>query len=335
MRRLVLPAVLLATALAGIAHADLPKRRLDFAVAPALTESCPTEETFRKRVALRLGYDPFLPGAAAGEGLAVRIEGAIASPRARVALVDGSGKILGERALTPSASCDELVADAAFAASVALDPAAAMRPAVIDAPAPAPSPAPAPVPASAPAPAPAPAKDSRAALARAVDSPPSRLSLGLGGGAATAILPTATPVFVATAELARGRIGLGLEGRVAAARTSVDGVEVHASLTTAALFGCVDLADLRVVPVACIASTVGFLGGASVGIAEPKSARTPYVAIGPRLGARIPVGWLSIEPRIEVPFVVTSTRLEVDGRPLWSTETTAVVATIAVAARIW
>jgi hypothetical protein len=351
------------TSASGRVHAAdaLPKRRLVFEVDGALAEVCPDEASFRKRVALRLGYDPFLApdaGAATGvDALSVTVGGPRARPTAEVTLEDATGRRMGQRRLTtPNADCDELIADAAFAASLALDPTAAMR-APPDSEA-ARSPDAAPQAEAARPPERAPASEAppeatraeprarvlpREGAARTAASNPWAARAKAGSGASFGALPGAAPVLTGGIEALRGHGSIEVGVRVDFPQsTRGGGATARASLVSAVVAACAHLDDASsrrtFVPFVCAAATLGALRGEAIGIVDAKRDVTPYIAVGPRVGARVALAAisdaLSLEPRVEVPFVVTETQLEIDRRPVWSTPTAAVLVGLALAVRI-
>jgi hypothetical protein len=108
------------------------------------TGTCASEAEFRRKVATRLGYDPF--EAHAPWLFRVRIDGRLQRPHAEI-VTERGGKPNGKRELD-DATCDALSETVASTVSIAIDPVAAS---------PAPSPPEAP-PASTPPPLPPPSR---------------------------------------------------------------------------------------------------------------------------------------------------------------------------------
>ena len=108
------------------------------------TAACVEEQTLRRAVTSRLGYDPF-SGDAAGTvllRLSRRETGLVAS----VELVDETGASRGKRELvTDAASCAEMTREMALSISIAIDPEHVNEEPVPETPAPASEPAAAPV----------------------------------------------------------------------------------------------------------------------------------------------------------------------------------------------
>ena len=82
--------------------------------------ACPDEQTLRKAVAARFGYDPFLPQAM--QTVVVLVSRDHGAYKGRVQLVDENGIARGTRDITSSADdCSELFDAIALAISIALD----------------------------------------------------------------------------------------------------------------------------------------------------------------------------------------------------------------------
>jgi hypothetical protein len=310
----------------------MPRARLDYRVPPILAPACPDEAAFRKRVALRIGYDPFVP-ATDTRAQQVRVE--VTAPPEPLAidvtLANSEGLALGQKHLTEG-TCDELVSSAAFAASLAIDPSAAMRAPWPDVSPPAPTAEPsAPVGAGAPAP-PAPA----ARDAPASPPPPVEAGVVAAAGIAVGAAPAATPVAVLGVDVRRAALSAGLEGRFdLAASDVIQDVEVRTSLLAAgvSLCGHFDIAG-PVSSSACAVGYVGALRGESLGIEQPRIDRTVYSAVAPRLAMHVRLGGtFGLVLRAEVPFVLTETELSVDDRVVWTTPLAALVTTAGAMAR--
>ena len=204
------------------AHADAPPiapLHLTYTVAGPPGE-CPEETTFRRLVALRLGVDPFVArGLAAERTLVVAIVG---PPRTvTVTLVDAAGRALGERVIRePPPACEELVANAAFAASVAIDPTVLTRRGGETGQGREPDVAP-PLPARALVPSPAPPAEKPAATPSSPDGAPALSnaeapsfvpSIGIGAGVSVGVLPSAAFGLTLGGSLRRGHVSAGVEG---------------------------------------------------------------------------------------------------------------------------
>lgn len=306
----------------GAAHADAPPvapHHLAYSTSGA-DPSCPDDAAFRRLVALRLGVDPFVaPGLAADRRLVVTVD--VSAPRTvTVTLVDRAGKELGRRVLRePPSACEELVANAAFAASVAIDPTVLTRAAAPSAEPAAPAPAPPP---EAPAPASPPPPPPPAAPATALVP-----SLRAGAGASFGVMPAAAPSLTLGASLARERLSAGIEGRFdLPTESDREGVTLRTSLVAGDLHACGRLRPRALSPYLCVALWAGALRGSASGIFAPKDDVSPYVAVGPRAGLALPVvDDVAIDVRADVPFALTSVELRVDDRARWKSPAAGVV----------
>lgn len=318
--------------------------RADDAIEPhhlgyrASGEGCPDEAAFRREVALRLGVDPFVPAERpAPRAMTVTVDGA---RRATVTLTDGAGKPLGRRDIPgPRASCAEIVADAAFAASVAIDPTVLARPAPGPPPTPPPAaqepPRPAPQEAPAPAreaaaPAPAPAPDALEAAVRA------------GGLVAFGLAPAGGFGLAAGLEVKRTWLSASLGGGIVlppdtkveiedAATRRPTSATLRTTLFVGDLSGCAHLPPAALQPYGCLTLLVGQLRGAASDIARPKEAESIFVAAGPRLGVTMPASQkLHVDAHVDLPFALTRTELRIDDRAAWSSPTVAAVLSLGI-----
>jgi hypothetical protein len=316
--------VLVAPRAARADDKPLPELHLEYRVI-GRAEGCPDESAFRRNVALRLGYDPFV-GAEGGRRLSVVVKET--SPRSvTVTLLDRSGKVAGRRVLAePPSECAELTANAAFAASVAIDPTVLSRPD--------PAPSASAPPESAPPPsAPPPVVASKGPDAVTKPAATWTPSLRAGATGAFGLLPAAALGVAVSGALRADRWSVGLEGRFDlpndAERTiapSAVAVTVTTSLVSANAFACGHFGSAALVPYGCAALHVGALRGASSGIALPKEDVTPYVAVGPRVGVALSVtSGFAIDARLDVPFALTTAELRVDGRSVWTSPLAAAV----------
>ncbi len=322
-------------ATAGAARADdepLPKLHLDYRVTgPA--GGCPDETSFRRSVASRLGYDPFV---AEEESRKLTVVVKATPPKTvTVSIRDRAGKVLGRRVIAePPAGCEELVANAAFAASVAIDPTVLSRPepppaqpegsSAAGEPEAPPARAVATVPASSDG-------DARAAPA----SPTSRWTPMLRAGATGAfgLLPSTSLGLAVGAALRAERWSAGVEGRfdlpTEDQRTIAPSgapVTITTSLVSGNVSACGHFGRGTLVPYACAAIHAGALRGRASGIALPKEDVSPYFAFGPRLGGAVSVTpALALDVRVDVPLALTASDLRVDGRAVWTSPLAAAV----------
>jgi hypothetical protein len=306
----------------------LPKAHLAYQVDAALVPVCPNDSVFRKHVALRMGYDPFVASGAAIAELRVRITAVSGAFEGEVALVDANGTVLGRRVLlgTPK-DCDELVSNAAFVASLAIDPsvrAGTSRATTVEVPAPPPS-------ARAPEPSPrgartlerSPVKVPVVAPAKRIEQASSHaFSIGLSAGATWSIAPLPAPTFAAQVRYRKAFWSLALIGRAdLPVAAPLGGATIETSVLAAGLaaYGHVGLAP-RLELALGIAAYGGALRGQSQGISNPKRDVTPYATVGPSVAlALLLPGPLDLILTLDAPVVLSDTELRVDERVLWST----------------
>lgn len=289
---------------------------------------CPDESRFRKHVALRLGYDPFVDAReTASRRLTVTIGGTESNRSVEIVLADeGSNRVIGQRRLSePAGNCDELVQNSAFAASLAIDPTAAAPsppPEVATAPRPQ---APATLP---PSPAEGPIAETEArnvppatpSITQETPAPgnPIVASLRIGGTLGFGILKTPSWGITFGGSLRRGALSIGLEGRSDFPSTE-DRVRTSLLVGSAALCGHALSFDV-VDPYACAVFYAGVMRGESSGISNPRRDATAYAAVAPRIGADVRVHRnVALGARLDAPFVATSTELTIDGKPVWVT----------------
>lgn len=285
--------------------------RLTYTVAPDAQE-CPTVKVFRDRVAVRLGYDPFVDADDSSKSLLVDIRGGQRLD-AELVLRDGATD-LGRRTLSRADHhCDELVSQAAFAASVAIDPAALRGP---QAPKETPS-ATKEVPAVSQAPAASTAKPTE----------PFNPVIRVGPKVALGALPSAAFGMVLGASLRRRALSFGVEGRfffptdatreTSSARDPT--VVLRTSLATGAFLACGHAAFSAIEPYLCATVSVGAIRGESSQVASPRSDVSPYVAAGPRAGvALVLTDQLRVDAGADVPLSIALVRFRVDDRVVWT-----------------
>jgi hypothetical protein len=261
-------------------------------------EQCPDEETVRREVAARLGYDPFFPWAE--RTIVARITREGGTLRASVDLLDKDGFVRGSRQLKPAAAdCAELVRSLALAISIAIDPEHA-DPSANPAPAPTET---APAPSAEPVPSPTPPEAKPAPPSKPPAVPPSsnrRIvpEAGIGVWSALGLAPEVTFGGKLYAGATWGALGVFLEG-LADLPVSRDGVSV--AIVAGSLVPCFE----QDVWFACALGSWGRLRAAGV---ETKTG--PYVAVGGRLGARVPL-WKQLVLRATVDTLVPLDHTEV------------------------
>ncbi|MBI2392148.1 MAG: hypothetical protein HYV09_21340 [Deltaproteobacteria bacterium] len=295
--------------------ADRPGAKLVYA-RKAGAAACPDETGFRALVAARLGYDPFRDD---GERTVVvtfvREGGAL---RAKLELRDAAGKPAGARALS-GAECAELAGSTALAVAIAIDPlggaggkpsasppdasesssVASVAPSVSVTAPPEPSPAIAPVASSAPLPA-------------------TFATAALGGFVAFGEGPQMTGGLTAAVGLRTSKLSFSIEGRVDAetSRPGPAGGEVSASILAGSFVPCLHHELL----LGCAIVSYGALRGAGAGVSEARSDRSPWGAVGARLGIEATiVGPLALRAYADALAVLTRTTLRVQGADAWTT----------------
>jgi len=325
-----------------------PSSRLTY-VRAAGTEACPDEAAVRRAVAGRLGYDPFFPSA--NKTIVTRITRARETLHASVELVDDKGMVRGIREFDAAADqCDELIAAAALAISIAIDP---QNPSILGG---APPPQ-APVPEKAAPPrAPEPPQEaerreddsktaqeagtSRSPLAQERDEvvrPPSpkaplavRPGVAMIGAWRTA--PAPALAFGAFLELRRDAFSIALEGRfdLPASTSMSEGGRVRTSLWVGSVLPCFHVRRLFV----CVIGSLGSLRAEGLGLATSRPHNIFYASLGGRVGLEVPLSErLFLRPQLDVVGVLFPAELQVDGVTRWTAPPYAALAGIGLGAR--
>jgi hypothetical protein len=296
----------LAAVLACATASATPSARLVYSRAHG-AESCPDEQALRSAVAARVGYDPFFPWAkqTVVATMSVAPAGGFA---ASVSLVDEQGVDHGKRTFRAQGECRELVDVAALAIAIAIDPRSLMPHPPSPPPepvGPAPPAAPAlalphvePAPEIPPPPEPAPARTVFEATAGAVASDGVAIPPTFGG--------------VLGAAVRRGRLSLGVEGRIDVPATA--DAPAHGSLSSelfaVALVPCLHLGRVF----ACALGQVGRQNDASHDVPNAMSRWTTWAAVGGRFGVEAPLqGTLGLRVRSDVVGDLRRRTLQVDG----------------------
>lgn len=305
--------------------ADRPMAKLVYARKSG-TAACPDEDGFRALVAARLGYDPF-EGAPPEERTVVvtfaREGGAL---RANLELRDGAGKPAGTRALSGT-QCVELAASTALAVAIAIDPlGGAGKPTASAQTASAPSAS-----ASAPASAPVvvPPEVPVAPVASSAPLPATFATAALGGFVAFGEGPQMTGGLAASIGLRTPTSSFSVEGRVGAetSKPGPAGGEVSASILSGSFVPCLHH-DLLL---GCAVVSYGALRGAGAGVSEARSDRSPWAAVGARLGIEATiVGPLALRGYVDALAVLTRTTLRVQGADAWTTPPMSFVGAVAL-----
>ncbi len=238
-------------------HAS-PAARLVYVRSPEAL-SCPDEDTLRRAVAARFGYDPFFPWARAT--VVVQVWRERDHLRTRIQLVDDKSVSRGTRELSSDRpGCGEIFGATALAISIALETPTA------DEPAEAPADAPAPAPANAPAPAPAsdaaPVPDSLPARV-----PPSRVAWdaaieGLVGGD---VARSPAPGVGVLGRARIGRYSIAVEGL---GELSVPSASMQAAAVAGVVAPCAHLGPAFGCVVGELGALVAWVPGAADGRAR-------------------------------------------------------------------
>jgi len=305
------PSILaLSLALAGVGLAgERPDAKLTY-VRKGPATICPDEPLMRQLVAAKLGYDPFRDDAARAIAVTITRDGK--GFRAVLELRDDAGKVVGTRALTSTSSdCNELAASIALALTIAIDPlggAPSMSTsgsASIEPPPSAPPPAPIPIATSAPA----------------VSSAPPRPLwpfAAVGGLAALGAAPELTFGLSTTFGLRAERYSFAIEGRVdaEAGKRGPNGGDVRSSIIAGSIVPCLH----HEVLMACGIAAYGSLRGIGGGIAGARDDRTPWFALGARIGLEgTIVGPVALRAHVDGLALLTRTTLRVQGADAWTT----------------
>jgi hypothetical protein len=272
-----------------------PSARLVYARGPGV-ESCPDESVLRAAVAVRMGYDPFLPAAE----LVIRVEMTAEGQHLRGRIIletggieKGSQTIDEPRREGVGASCEDLVTSIALAVSVALD---ADKVPVVAAPTPPADPAvpvkevaaPAVVPAATTEGKPGPAAP--VTLPRVTGGPSLSLWVAPGLRASYGAWPAVSVAPDLFAELRSGRFGVGIEGRYDLPVTLAVGSNGSGQASVQRAMGsalpCAHIGWFTACGVASFGETWA-KGGANV--EGPVTANALYAAFGGRVGVDVPL----------------------------------------------
>src|SRR5579871_316395 len=322
--------VALAAGLASTARAEAARVRLEYARGEGAI-SCPDARAFAEAVAGRLGYEPFDPAAA--RRVDVTIGRRERGFEARIQMVDGGGAPTAERQFSSRAGdCAELAATTELDCRSAVDPFRAAAPAPAPPAAPAIEAAPAPPPPAAPvAELPAvPAVVARAAPVLAPPPPrPAVPEAGVAVVGAVGAAPAAALGFEVRIGVRRGALSLALEGRAdLPASTPLAMGDVSAWLLAGSLVPCAHWRAFA----ACALATAGALRAVGHGLVDARQVTDPWIALGARLGARVPLhGSVSFEAHLDAVAPLVQTELKVGDAAVWSTPAVALAAAAGLA----
>ena len=115
----------------------------------------------------------------------------------------------------------------------------------------------------------------------------------------------------------RGEFSLALEGRAdLAASTPAATGTIDATLLAASLVPCARWRSFA----ACALATAGVLRAAGHGLVDARQSQDPWVALGARLAAELPIhGTLALIAHADAVAPLVQTQLKVGGAPLWTT----------------
>lgn len=301
-------ALLVVVGLGTTARAQPPPRiRLQYLRADGASV-CPDGQAVAAGVAGRLGYDPF-DAAAAGQ-VRVTVSRRDRTLEARIEMLDPAGRPKAERLLTSQRSdCAELAATMELAIAIAIDPFQGAGPLPTS---PAPSPPPAVPPASAQLRAAA-----RAEPAVAKPSPKVTRELALAAVAGIGAGPAHNLGAALRFSARRNDLSLGIEGRADLPGSQSLAVgDVSTSLLVASLVPCAHLG----MAAACGLVTGGAMRSAAHGLVDARQTTDPYLALGIRVAARLPVSSnLSLTAQADLAAPLLQTELLVGGQELWTT----------------
>jgi hypothetical protein len=307
---LTVSAVCVGLAAAGRADAN-PAARLVY-VRESGTEACPDEAAIRGAVAARLGYDPFFPSAPATMMVELSRDREGDGYRAHIQLLGEDGRLHGVRDIAQaSPRCEDIIDTIALSVSIAIDPRSLVSPRR-DVAAPPAVPAP-PEPATTP---PRPVLVAEKTDGAAV--PRSHLELHLDAGVGAGGWIDAAPAPNASGELflrlrsPRWSFAIEARGDVPASRTLSEGT-VETWLAFGSVVPCVRVDFFH----ACIVGSAGVLHATSTA-ASPNDANVFHAAVGPRVGAELPLGrGFALWAHLDALWTLTQETLQINGRDVY------------------
>ena len=279
------------------------KARLVY-VRGAGADDCPEEVDLRLWVMARLGYDPFSPQAS--RVVLARVEAREQRLEGTVEVVDQEGKSQGRRELSSqSQKCQELARALALSISLAIDPERAVSHDSTPAKAPEPTPPP-------PAPEPVAPPVAPAASPR----PTWFTSLALAGSIGT--LPATAFGGVGAVGLRGKSLSLALEGR--ALQSLSRELSPRGTLSGALLGGGLAACWSGDILGLCATGQIGGQRLGSADVARPSSSTGLYVGLGPRVGARLPLGRsFALALGLEGLFALFRNTAQLSGAVVWKT----------------
>lgn len=315
----------LPTCLPSLAHAGEPMAASLVYAADDPSGACASEAEFRRKVAIRLGYDPF--EASAAWLFRVRIDARRTRPSAAI-VTERDGKPAGKRELD-EATCEALSETVASTVAIAIDPVAA-------------SPAPeAPPPAEAPAPPPLALPE---APARSTSPPPAPEAPPADRASVVPLVYLdGTAALGRTAGVAgggRAGVGIGYRGLSLAGEargeTTPDAVKLTAidsaywSVFSGALVTCGHKGLFEV----CGVGALGSLQAKARDVTRPSLKSTLFASLGARVGVAVPLtADIALRGNVELGIPLVRTTFFIDGQPAWTAPAANGTVSLGVSAR--
>lgn len=286
--------------------------RVRLAYDPAGT-ACPARARLEGAVKARLGYDPFADDAS--ETVEVQVRRVDDSLSARIVRSGHEGETGRREVTSPTTDCSELFRVLELAVAIAIDPRAGIvRPSASTSPRADPTPAAAPPP----------------DVAGVTEKPgvPTIFLLGVGPSGSLGTGPTPTFGFGLFGGLRRGRLELGLGGRVELPA----GLEVSpGSISTQAVVGNLTVCLSISIVSACALGELGALRVASRGLTIAAQQTAVLAGLGARVGAHFqPFEYLAFRPYLDLTGTLGRTAVLADGKAVWVTPPVAGTVGVAV-----
>lgn len=283
---------------------------LDYGANEAAAGACPDETSFRRRVAARLGYQPFMPGGRHRVGVTLFAEGTVV--RVAATVTRDKDNAPGTREFAGALSdCDDMVDALATAVAIALDPvrgsedhdAAPPRSPPRSPPTTAPAPRPVPAP-----PAPPPEKPAEPVRVFGVANAIGTLGL-LPGAAIGGSLGAGVTWRALSIELA-GRVET-----MPGTATADTGDRVEATALAGSLAPCGQIG----IWLACAVGRLGSLQGRAPDVANPSLGTSLFGTAGAKTGVSVPVSrLLAVRAMVGAEFALVRTSLLIDEKAIWT-----------------
>jgi hypothetical protein len=324
--------VAMAMCLTGSAVAQVPRQvRFEYARQDG-AGACPDLATIQAGVAARLGYDPFSDRA--GDLVRATIQQSGRGIEARIEMTDAKGSPRAERRLlSHQRDCAELASSVELAISIAIDPfrlSSALPVSGTRERGPEATQSPGQGAGDTSAQGSSPASVAKESIASPAPRQPlsGRVEASLLG--AVGVAPSRALGFAVGAGIRGGNLSLAIEGRADfPASASLRVGEASTALLVASLLPC---AHFRMMATCALASA-GVLRAAGHGLVDARKVTLPYVAVGARLAAAIPLTpRLSLAIHGDLTTPLTESRIEVDGAPVWTSPKLAFALGVGVAA---